>query len=153
MGGHTSAAPGDFKSEGDAGKASKGMGGHVPIVCDAECLLSLKREEIYVLRPRLEIAMTSGSSSGSSEHDAAEAKKKTKETADNMPADADPSTPARGVSRCRFFRNMLPDIPIAVSQPAGHFFLEEDFELALLKEGTCAFSRQPPSVVGDYGPV
>ena len=38
------------------------------------------------------------------------------------PPEKNASPPLRGVARCRYFRNMLPDIPIAVSQPAGHFF-------------------------------
>mmetsp|Transcript_22307 Transcript_22307/g.30445 ORF Transcript_22307/g.30445 Transcript_22307/m.30445 type:complete len:115 (-) Transcript_22307:87-431(-) len=58
----------------------------------------------------------------------------------------------RGLTRCRFFRNMLPEaFPAAVSQPAGRFFLEEDFELAVLKEEMCPYSRQPTLAVSDYG--
>ena len=107
-------------------------------------------QEVYVLRPRLEIAMQSGSS----DSDASEAIAKCKATSDAMgPLDPKTPPPLRGITRCRFFRNMLPDIPIAVSQPAGHFFLEEDFELALLKESTCPFSRQSQAAVDDYGPL
>lgn len=146
--GHT-AAPGEFKTDND-GPAKGDAAGHIPIVCDAACLLTLKREEVYILRPRLEIAMQSGSSDA----DASEAAKKCKETSDAMgPPEKNASPPLRGVARCRYFRNMLPDIPIAVSQPAGHFFLEEDFELGLLKEGTCPFSRQSQAAVNDYGPL
>merc|ERR1711988_490391 len=58
----------------------------------------------------------------------------------------------RGVQYCRFFRNMLADTcPIAVSQMAGQFFMEEDFEQALLKEDQCPFSRAPANNVVDYG--
>jgi hypothetical protein len=40
-----------------------------------------------------------------------------------------------------------------VSQAAGLFFMEEDLELALLKEGKCPFSRQPAHEMTDYGTI
>lgn len=49
----------------------------------------------------------------------------------------------------RFFKNMMPDIPLALSQPCGRFFHEEDFEFSHIKEGRCPFSRVKD--VGDYG--
>lgn len=51
--------------------------------------------------------------------------------------------------RPKFYKNMMPDIPLALSQPCGRFFHEEDFEFAYLREGRCPFSRV--SDVGDYG--
>lgn len=44
---------------------------------------------------------------------------------------------------------LYPDIPLALSQPAHRFFVEEDFEFAYLKEQACPFSRVEE--VGDYG--
>lgn len=51
----------------------------------------------------------------------------------------------------RFFRNMLPEIAIAVSQPSGKFFHLEDFEMAYLSHGSCPYSREKN--IGDYGSV
>ena len=59
----------------------------------------------------------------------------------------------RGVQYCRFFKNMLPEVPVAASQAAGLFFAEEDFELELLKDGKCPFSRATADDVKDYGPL
>ncbi|CAM9409830.1 unnamed protein product [Pylaiella littoralis] len=52
-------------------------------------------------------------------------------------------------SRAKLYKNMTPEIPLALSQPCGKFFHEEDFEFAYLKESRCPFSRV--SEVGDYG--
>lgn len=49
----------------------------------------------------------------------------------------------------RLYKNMMPDIPLALSRPCGRFFHEEDFEFAYLKESRCPFSRVAD--VGDYG--
>lgn len=51
--------------------------------------------------------------------------------------------------RAKLYKNMMPDIPIALSRACGRFFHEEDFEFAYLKEGRCPFSRVED--VGDYG--
>lgn len=56
---------------------------------------------------------------------------------------------ACGGATARLYKNMMPDIPLALSQPCGRFFHEEDFEFALLKEGRCPFSRVKD--IGDYG--
>lgn len=108
-----------------------------PVVCDAACLLSLRREEIFCLRPRLEIALAGS------------------ETA--MPPGQAVHSPelGRGVHFCRFFRNMLSDgsCPVAVSQAAGAFFVEEDLELALLRDSACPFSRTPAANITEYGSV
>jgi len=53
--------------------------------------------------------------------------------------------------RYRFYKNMIPDISVAVSQPCHRFFNEEDFEFVYLKDGACPFSRAKD--VGDYGPL
>ncbi|CAM9369469.1 unnamed protein product [Ectocarpus fasciculatus] len=51
--------------------------------------------------------------------------------------------------RARLYKNMMPDIPLALSQPCGRFFHEEDFEFSYLRESRCPFSRVTD--VGDYG--
>ncbi|CAM9714504.1 unnamed protein product [Scytosiphon promiscuus] len=51
--------------------------------------------------------------------------------------------------QARLYKNMMPDIPLALSRPCGRFFHEEDFEFAFLKENRCPFSRVGD--VGDYG--
>ena len=51
---------------GGMGKHGMANNGYVPIVCDAECLLAMRREEIFCLRPRVAIALGDGSSSSSS---------------------------------------------------------------------------------------
>lgn len=51
--------------------------------------------------------------------------------------------------RAKLYKNMMPDIPVALSQSCGRFFHEEDFEFAFLREGRCPFSRV--NDVGDYG--
>ena len=45
-------------------------------------------------------------------------------------------------------RNMLPDIPIAISQPCHRFFHLEDFEFAYLSTKRCPYSRLKN--VGEY---
>jgi hypothetical protein len=46
-------------------------------------------------------------------------------------------------------RNMLPDIPVAISQPCHRFFHQEDFEFAYLSNKRCPYSRLKN--VGEYG--
>jgi intraflagellar transport protein 122 len=53
--------------------------------------------------------------------------------------------------RMSFFKNMIPDIAVAISQPCHRFFNEEDFEFVYLKNGACPVSRV--NDVGDYGPL
>jgi len=53
--------------------------------------------------------------------------------------------------KTKFYKNMLPEIPVAVSSPCNRFFHEEDFEFAYLKEGSCPFCRVKD--VGYYGSV
>ena len=53
--------------------------------------------------------------------------------------------------RYRFYKNMIPDISVAVSQPCHRFFNEEDFEFVYLRDAACPFSRSKD--VGDYGPL
>ncbi|GMI36406.1 hypothetical protein TrRE_jg11942 [Triparma retinervis] len=53
--------------------------------------------------------------------------------------------------RYRFYKNMIPDISIALSQPCHRFFNEEDFEFVYLRDERCPFSRAKD--VGDYGPL
>lgn len=55
------------------------------------------------------------------------------------------------LARPTFFKNMLPEIPVAAAAPCNRFFHEEDFEFAYLKEGSCPFCRVKD--VGYYGSV
>lgn len=57
--------------------------------------------------------------------------------------------PGTCAPHAKYYKNMMPDIPLALSQPCGRFFHEEDFEFAYLREGRCLFSRVKD--VGDYG--
>lgn len=57
--------------------------------------------------------------------------------------------PAVPGARGLWYRNMMPDIPVALSKECGRFFNEEDFEFAYLHEKMCPYSRVPD--VGDYG--
>jgi intraflagellar transport protein 122 len=41
--------------------------------------------------------------------------------------------------KCRYFRNLLPEIGIALCQECCHFFHEEDFEFTVLRDGGCPF--------------
>lgn len=49
------------------------------------------------------------------------------------------------------FRNMLPDIAIAVSASCGKFFHLEDFEFSYLSNASCPYSRVQNLV--DYGNI
>ena len=51
--------------------------------------------------------------------------------------------------RATFYRNMLPDIAIAISQPCNRFYHLEDFEFAYLSNKGCPYSRLKN--VGEYG--
>jgi len=51
--------------------------------------------------------------------------------------------------RATFYRNMLPDIAIALSQPCRRFFHLEDFEFAYLSNQSCPYSRIKD--IGEYG--
>ena len=51
--------------------------------------------------------------------------------------------------RATFYRNMLPEINIAISQPCTRFFHLEDFEFAYLSTQSCPYSRVKS--VGEYG--
>ena len=51
--------------------------------------------------------------------------------------------------RATFYRNMLPDISIAISQPCHRFYHLEDFEFAYLSQKCCPYSRTKN--VGEYG--
>jgi uncharacterized membrane protein YgcG len=154
------------ESKSSSSSSSSGGGGvagdYVPILCDPACLLSLKRDEIYCLRPRLEVALLKTVKGGPVSQPAsasADSKAELKQAvqglggAENREGEVVYSAKlGRGVQYCRFFRNMLgSDAPVAVSQAAGQFFMEEDLELALLKEGQCPFSRQSVRDVKDYG--
>lgn len=57
--------------------------------------------------------------------------------------------PSSKHKRATFYRNMLPDIAIAISQPCHRFFHLEDFEFSYLSEQSCPYSRLKN--VGEYG--
>jgi intraflagellar transport protein 122 len=57
--------------------------------------------------------------------------------------------PSSKQKRCTFYKNMLPDISIAISQSCHRFFHLEDFEFAYLSEQACPYSRLKN--VGEYG--
>lgn len=57
--------------------------------------------------------------------------------------------PSSSTKRATFYRNMLPDIAIAISQPCHRFFHLEDFEFAYLSSKSCPYSRLKS--VGEYG--
>mmetsp|Transcript_43941 Transcript_43941/g.56327 ORF Transcript_43941/g.56327 Transcript_43941/m.56327 type:complete len:546 (-) Transcript_43941:310-1947(-) len=172
--------------EGHDGSESKGGGGnhhhtnnngmndkkkYHPIVCDASCLLSLKRSEVYCLRPRLELALEEPSNESENQSQTQPGQsnshsmnqKNVNGKHQESQYDITPSTLidynhqmnsslGRSVKHCRFFKNMLgSDAPVAQSQTAGSFFMEEDLELILLKEGLCPISRVKTNNMKDYG--
>jgi intraflagellar transport protein 122 len=51
--------------------------------------------------------------------------------------------------RATFYKNMLPEISIAISQPCSRFFHLEDFEFAYLSTRSCPYSKVKN--VGEYG--
>lgn len=57
--------------------------------------------------------------------------------------------PSSKNKRATFYRNMLPEITIAISQPCHRFFHLEDFEFAYLSSKFCPYSRLKN--VGEYG--
>ena len=50
---------------GKSGLVAPKPGGYVPVVCDAECLLAMRREEVFCLRPRIEVALEGGNTRSS----------------------------------------------------------------------------------------
>eukprot|EP00605_Chrysophyceae_sp_TOSAG23-4_P001709 GSChrysophyteH1.ASY1.ANO1.1878.1 assembled CDS len=57
-----------------------------------------------------------------------------------------PSSPSK---RATFYKNTLPEIHVAISQPCHRFFHLEDFEFAYLSNRSCPYSRYKN--VGEYG--
>ena len=57
--------------------------------------------------------------------------------------------PSSKNKRATFYKNMLPDIAVAISQPCHRFFHLEDFEFAYLSNKSCPYSRFRN--VGEYG--
>lgn len=54
--------------------------------------------------------------------------------------------------RAKYFKNVLPEIGIALCPECNHFFHEEDFEFACLRDGGCPFCRC--NIIGrSYGHV
>lgn len=50
--------------------------------------------------------------------------------------------------RARFFRNMIPDVPVSLCACCNKFFHQEDFEFSVLQKGHCPFCRSPKDKVG-----
>lgn len=163
--------------EGHDGSESKGGGNsndhvrdarrYIPIICDADCLLSLKRTDVFCIGARLDYALSSdsesqstggggekGSSSNQEASTVASMLRSQKLNQDKLSTQTNAAL-GRGVRHARFFKNMLGqgDAPIACSQSAGGFFMEEDLELALLKDGACPVSRVGSRDMKDYGPL
>jgi intraflagellar transport protein 122 len=57
--------------------------------------------------------------------------------------------PSSNEKRATFYKNMLPEIAIAISQPCHRFFHLEDFEFSYLSNKSCPYSRLKN--VGEYG--
>ncbi|ETV94469.1 hypothetical protein H310_11793 [Aphanomyces invadans] len=45
--------------------------------------------------------------------------------------------------RCKFYKNMIPDIKVHLSPACRKFFHEDDFEFEYLRDGACAYCRLP----------
>jgi intraflagellar transport protein 122 len=48
-----------------------------------------------------------------------------------------------GPAPCTWWRNMVPEIPIAQCGACNHFFHQEEWEFAVLSKGACPFCRAP----------
>lgn len=46
--------------------------------------------------------------------------------------------------RHRYYRNMIPEVPVVMCYSCNHFFHMEDFEFAVLQKGKCPFCATPP---------
>ena len=57
--------------------------------------------------------------------------------------------PSSKNKRATFYKSMLPEIQVAISQPCHRFFHLEDFEFTYLSSRSCPFSRYKN--VGEYG--
>ncbi len=54
--------------------------------------------------------------------------------------------PTPGI-RYKFYRNMMPELPLSACLSCNHFFHEEDFEFEVLKLGKCPFCRVPAAEI------
>jgi intraflagellar transport protein 122 len=57
--------------------------------------------------------------------------------------------PSTNFKRATFYRNMLPEIAIAISQPCHRFFHLDEFEFAFLSNRACPYSKLKD--IGEYG--
>ena len=101
-------------------------GGYTPVKVDANTLLAMNRSEVFVCRP------------------SSDSKRATFYRYTYLLSSLLTSSISSSI-----VRNMLPDIPIAISQPCHRFFHLEDFEFAYLSEQKCPYSRLKN--VGEYG--
>jgi intraflagellar transport protein 122 len=51
--------------------------------------------------------------------------------------------PPAGGLPTRYYRNMIPEVPVVLCRHCAHFFHEEDYEFAVLQKGCCPFCRTP----------
>ena len=54
----------------------------------------------------------------------------------------------RKCERFRFFKNMIPDVPVSLCAVCNKFFHQEDFEFSVLQKGHCPFCRSTADKVG-----
>ena len=101
---------------------------------DADTLLSIPRAEVFVCRP-------SGKALG----------KRATFYRSVLSFHCRPKYVQRMMQKLSRYanRNMLPDIPVAISQPCHRFFHQEDFEFSYLSGKKCPYSRLKS--VGEYG--
>ena len=59
------------------------------------------------------------------------------------------SWPTQGRA-AEYYRNMMPDVPIALCHHCNQFFHEEDYELAMITKKRCPFCRAPAPEDGGF---
>ena len=87
-----------------------------PVVVDRPTLKQMKRDEIFIV-----------SWSSKKVKDGRDIVNKEQE--DKLPDDL----------KVRFYRNIVPDLPVTLCSHCNHFFMEEDYEFESLKKGGCPF--------------
>ncbi|KAL7471056.1 hypothetical protein ACHAXS_011334 [Conticribra weissflogii] len=103
---------------------------HKPVEVDYDSLISLPRQEIFVIQ---------------------ESKRQiSKNAEDSLSGD---SAKESGEERCRFFKNVLPEIGIALCPNCHNFFHESDFEFEVLRTGGCPFCKFSDFEHHSYGHI
>eukprot|EP00754_Rhynchopus_humris_P012587 Rhum_TRINITY_DN14297_c3_g2::Rhum_TRINITY_DN14297_c3_g2_i1::g.78668::m.78668/K19656/IFT122; intraflagellar transport protein 122 len=93
---------------------------YAPVIVDREYLRELKRDEVFVVRWTESLAGKDGTIDAQKEA--------------RLPKEL----------RVRYYRNVVPDLPISLCPSCAHFFNDEDFEFEVLKTGGCPFCRSKP---------